>query len=67
MKFGLAVIAMVLFAGSVTALDQQGPRIEIKELHHDLGKVTQGAQASHVFEVRSVGSEPLMIERVVSS
>ncbi len=69
MKNILAVIAVIMFTGSgvVTALEQQGPRIEIREVRHDFGKVAQGTQVSHVFEVRSVGGEALVIERVTSS
>jgi len=65
----LAVIAVIMFTGPgvVTALEQQGPRIEIREVRHDFGRVVQGTQVSHVFEVRSVGGEALVIERVTSS
>lgn len=69
MKNILAVIAVIMFTGPgvVTALEQQGPRIEIREVRHDFGRVVQGTQVSHVFEVRSVGGEALVIERVTSS
>lgn len=69
MKNILAVIAVIMFTGPgvVTAVEQQGPRIEIREARHDFGRVAQGTQASHVFEVRSVGGEALVIERVTSS
>lgn len=65
----LMTIALVGLFGIevVMALEQQGPRIEIRELRHDLGRVPQGTQASHIFEVKSVGSEPLVIERVSST
>jgi hypothetical protein len=65
----LAVIAMIMLTGSgvVTALEHQGPRIEIREVRHDFGRVVQGTQVAHVFEVRSVGDEALVIERVTSS
>ena len=69
MKNILAGISVILLTGTgvVTALEQQGPRIEIRELQHDFGRVAQGTQAAHVFEVRSVGSEALVIEKVTSS
>ena len=69
MKNILAAIALIMLTGSgvVTALEQQGPRIEIREVRHDFGRVVQGTQVSHVFEVRSVGGEALVIERVTSS
>jgi hypothetical protein len=60
---------MIMLTGSgvVTALENQGPRIEVREVRHDFGRIVQGTQASHVFEVRSVGGEDLVIERVSSS
>jgi hypothetical protein len=65
----LAAVAMIMLAGTtvVTALEHQGPRIEVREVRHDFGRVVQGTQASPVFEVRSVGGEALVIERVTSS
>lgn len=61
------VMVGVLCAGPLTALDYNGPRIEIKELHYDLGKVAQDTQVSQIFEVRNVGSEQLIIEKVQTS
>jgi hypothetical protein len=67
----LSIISTALFflcaTLGVTAQDYSGPRIEVKELRHDFGKVVQGAQISHVFEIRSAGKEALVIERVQSS
>lgn len=61
------VMVGLLFAGTLAALDYNGPRIEIKELHYDLGKVAQGTQVSQIFEVKNVGSEQLVIEKVQTS
>lgn len=58
------VMVGLLSAGALAALDYKGPRIEIKEMRYDLGKVAQGTQVSHVFEVKNVGSEQLVIEKV---
>lgn len=60
-------MSAVVFAGHVLAQEAKGPRIEIKEIQHDFGKVVQGTQATHVFEVRNAGDEPLIIERVQST
>lgn len=57
-------MVLVAFAGLLPAQEVKGPRIEVKEMRYDLGKVVQGVQASHVFEVRNVGSEILVIDRV---
>ncbi len=71
MKIGFtaAVVAAVIiaWAGVVQAQDAAGPAIEAKEVTYDFGKVVQGTQVSHVFEVRSAGNEPLVIDRVVPS
>jgi hypothetical protein len=63
---GIIILAAV-FAAQVPAQEAKAPKIEIKELKHDLGKVVQGTQATHVFEVRNAGTEPLIIERVQTS
>ncbi len=70
MKNGLtaALVTMIIaFAGVLPAQDVKGPMIVAKEVQHDFGKVVQGKQVSHVFEVRNAGTEPLIIDRVVSS
>jgi hypothetical protein len=63
----MTTAAFFLCATLLLAEEYSGPRIEIKELRHDFGKVVQGAQVSHVFEIRSAGKEALVIERVQSS
>lgn len=64
--FSLLIIAAV-FSGTVLAQEHEGPRIEVKETRYDFGKVAQGSQVSHLFEVKSAGTEPLVIERVQPS
>jgi hypothetical protein len=54
-------------ASLLPAQDYKGPRIEVKEIQHDFGKVAQGTRVDHVFQVRNAGNEPLVIERVVPS
>jgi len=58
----MAATAALLFAGEIA-----GPKLSAKELQFDFGKVAQGAEASHVFEITNSGSEQLIIERVVPS
>jgi len=62
----LALIT-ILWANSVGGAENTGPRIEVKEMQHNFGKVVQGATVSYVFNVRNIGDEPLVIERVVPS
>jgi uncharacterized protein DUF1573 len=61
------VMAVLVFAGLVAAQEARRPKIEVREMRHDFGKVVQGTQATHVFEVRNAGTEPLIIERVQTS
>jgi hypothetical protein len=61
------IIVAAAFGSHAPAQEAKGPKIEIKELRYDLGKVGQGTQATHVFEVRNAGTEPLVIERVQTS
>lgn len=63
-----AVIFLVLAAGSLLQAGEIiGPKIYAKELHVDFGRVREGSSQSHVFEIMNMGSEPLIIQRVVSS
>lgn len=61
------VLFLLLFAGTLSAQEPKGPRIEVKGEQYAMGSVAQGEQAVHVFEVRNAGTEPLMIERVQPS
>ncbi len=61
------VFFLLLLAGTLSAQELKGPRIEVKQEQYAMGSVAQGEQAVHVFEVRSAGTEPLMIERVQPS
>ncbi len=61
------LMAFFLYAGLIAAQEAKAPKIEIKEWKYDFGKVVQGTQATHVFEVRNAGTEPLIIERVQTS
>ncbi len=61
------VMVGLLYAGPLTALDNKGPKIEIKEMRYDFGKILKGTAVSHTFEVKNVGSEQLVIEKVQPS
>jgi hypothetical protein len=66
----LSVMSTAVFflcATLLLAQEYSGPRIEVKELRHDFGKVVQGTQISYVFEIKNAGKEALVIERVQSS
>ncbi len=61
------LLVFFLSAGAALAQDHNGPRIEVREMRYDFGKVPQGEQATHIFQVRNAGNEPLVIDRVVPS
>ena len=63
---GMALVFLQC-ASLLPAQDHKGPRIEVKEIQHDFGKVSQGTRVDYVFQVRNTGNEPLIIERVVPS
>ncbi len=65
--FMVMVMAGLLYAGPLAALDNAGPKIEVTELRHDFGKVVQGTKVEHVFEIRNAGSQQLVIEKVQPS
>ncbi len=62
----LFIVSMVL-VGHLPAQQVKGPKLNAAEVKYDFGKVVEGAQASHVFEIRNVGNELLIIDRVVPS
>jgi hypothetical protein len=67
-KLSVINIAVFLFCATLLAAQEySGPRIEVKELRHNFGKVVQGTQISYIFEIRNAGKEDLVIERVQSS
>jgi hypothetical protein len=61
------VVLGLLCAGPLLAQENSGPKIEIKEMRYDLGKVVQDSQVSQVIELKNVGNEPLIIEKVQPS
>lgn len=62
-----AVLCIFFLSGMIAAQEAGGPRLEVKAMQYDFGKVVQGTQVSHVFDVRNTGTEPLIIERVQTS
>lgn len=63
----IAAAAALLSAGAVAAAEQAGPKIEVKQEHYDFGKVAQGEQAVHLFEIRNAGNGVLDIQKVQTS
>ncbi len=65
----ISVITLAVVASTAPGFGQEAkdPRIVMNEMHFDAGKVTQGVQISHVFEIRNAGTAPLVIERVQPS
>jgi hypothetical protein len=60
-------MASMMLVGHLPAQQVKGPKLEAAEVKYDFGKVIEGAQASHVFEIRNAGNELLVIDRVVPS
>lgn len=63
----VAAALMLAVPSAFSAAEAKGPRLEVTQERHDFGKVPQGQQAEHVFELRNGGDEPLAIERVQTS
>jgi len=66
----ISVLCWVVFslcAALLAAQENQGPKIEVSELRYDFGKVVQGKQVSHVFEIKNAGKAVLIIEKVQST
>ncbi len=63
----LAIVTLTALAGigSVApAQEYKGPRVSVDQLIYYFGKVVQGTQAEHVFDIRNVGQEDLVIDRI---
>ena len=60
----LVAVATGFFGQPLTAQEQKGPQIEIKEATYDFGKIVEGAKLQHVFEVGNTGDAALDIERI---
>ena len=63
----MAVIALSGIGSVAPAQDYTGPKASVDQLKYHFGKVIQGEQAEHVFELRSVGKDALVIDRIQSS
>jgi hypothetical protein len=67
----LAIIFVAAAAGflgqALSAQEQKGPQIGIKEAVYDFGKVVEGAKLQHVFEVGNTGDAVLEIQRIQPS
>jgi hypothetical protein len=61
----LMALVLLTIAGVSAGQEAFGPRLAIREFRHDLGKVRQGTQVSHVFELRNEGTDTLVIEKVL--
>lgn len=63
----MSLIALALIGAVAPAQEYEGPKVLVDQLKYHFGKVVQGEQAEHVFELRSVGKEALVIDRIQSS
>ncbi len=55
---------LILFAAGIA---QGGPRIAVSDSVWDFGEVTATFRVGHVFRIKNVGDDPLLIQRVESS
>ncbi len=62
-----SIFVFSVIVGHLPAQVVNGPKLATMEIKYDFGKVIMGTQAIHVFEIRNVGNEPLIIDRVVPS
>jgi hypothetical protein len=58
------VLIAVFFVAYTVDAERKGPRIEIKQESVNLGKVFEGNQVRHTFEISNSGDETLVIEQV---
>ena len=65
--FLILVTMGVLAGGPLVAQGIGEPRIDVREMQHDVGTVAQGTRVEHVFEIRNGGTAELVIQRVVPS
>ncbi len=65
--FAIAAAFFMTNAGRPEAQEHKGPKLEVAQDNYELGKVVQGAEAAHTFEIRNTGDEPLVVERVQTS
>ena len=78
----LSVLSLVVSVGACTpskstteapagsgsaAVTSSGAKIELAEVEHDFGTVTEGETVKHTFIVKNTGTTPLLISRVRSS
>ncbi len=68
MKIKVSLLIVVLLAGSaVLAVAAGVPKLSVKEVRYDAGKVKQGQQVTHVFEITNAGTAALIITGVQPS
>jgi hypothetical protein len=63
----MALIALAVIGSVALAQEYKGPKVLVDQLKYHFGKVVQGEQAEHVFELRSAGQEALVIDRIQTS
>ncbi len=62
------MLIMMFFAASAAhAAQTRAPKISAQEVRYFAGKVKQGSQITHVFEISNTGTAPLVIERLQPS
>ncbi len=63
-KTALSIVIVMLLAAHGIAAPTSGPKISAKEVRYDAGKVKQGTDVSHIFEITNAGTATLFIQSV---
>lgn len=58
------LVAVAVSAAGAAASGSPGPRIYLPEPTFDFGTVREGDQPEHVFEIKNVGNDTLIISQV---
>lgn len=65
--FVLSMVAAFTVNAQEAAAEKKGPEIKFDEESHDFGDITQGDRVEHVFAFTNVGTEPLVLSRVLTT
>ena len=67
MPFASMLIVMLVAGSAAHGAQTPAPKISAHEVSYFAGKVKQGSQVTHVFEISNTGTAPLVIERLQPS
>lgn len=65
--FVFMMVAVLTVNAQEAAADKKGPEIKFEKESHDFGDITQGDMVEYVFAFTNVGTEPLVLSRVLTT